>query len=79
MTQQVADVSSLVSSQQAAISALRGLLRHAANVGQLLQVQQQISADESSLESLQAQQRALDHETYLRHGQHDAARAPPTG
>jgi hypothetical protein len=63
VTQQVADVSSLVSSQQAAISALRGLLRHAANVGQLLQVQQQISGDESSLESLQAQQRALDHET----------------
>ena len=63
VTQQVADVSSLVSSQQAAISALRGLLAHAANVGQLLQVQQQISADESSLESLQAQQRALDHET----------------
>jgi Domain of unknown function (DUF4349) len=63
VTQQVADVSSLVSSQEAAISALRGLLRHAANVDQLLQVQQQISADESSLESLQAQQRALDHET----------------
>jgi Domain of unknown function (DUF4349) len=63
VTQQVADVSSLVSSQEAAISALRGLLRHAATVGQLLQVQQQISDDESDLESLQAQQRALDHET----------------
>ena len=63
MTQQVADVSSLVTSQQAAISALQGLLRHAATVGQLLQVQQQISNDESNLESLQARQRALDHET----------------
>jgi hypothetical protein len=63
VTQQVADVSSLVTSQQAAISALQGLLRHAATVGQLLQVQQQISDDESNLESLQAQQRALDHET----------------
>ncbi len=63
VTQQVADVSSLVTSQQAAISALQGLLRHAATVGQLLQVQQQISNDESNLESLQAQQRALDHET----------------
>lgn len=63
VTQQVANVSSLVTSQQAAISALQGLLRHAANVSQLLQVQQQISADESNLESLQAQQRALDHET----------------
>ena len=63
VTQQVADVGSLVTSQQAAISALQGLLRHAASVTQLLQVQQQISNDESSLESLQAQQRALDHET----------------
>jgi len=63
VTQQVADVSSLVSSQEAAITALQRLLRHAANVSQLLQVQQQISTDESSLESLQAQQRALDHET----------------
>jgi hypothetical protein len=63
VTQQVADVGSLVSSQEAAISALRGLLRHAATVGQLLQVQQQISDDESNLEALQAQQRALDHET----------------
>lgn len=63
VTQQAADVGSLVTSQQAAISALQGLLRHAASVTQLLQVQQQISNDESSLESLQAQQRALDHET----------------
>lgn len=63
VTQQVADVNSLVSSQQAAIAALQGLLRHAANVGELLQVQQQISNDESNLESLQAQQRALNHKT----------------
>jgi hypothetical protein len=63
VTQEVANVNSLVTSQQDAIDALQGLLRHAANVSQLLQVQQQISADESQLESLQAQQRALDHET----------------
>jgi hypothetical protein len=63
VTQQVADVNSLVASQQAAITALQGLLSHAADVSQLLQVQQQISNDESELESLQAQQRALDHET----------------
>jgi hypothetical protein len=63
VTQEVANVDSLVTSQQDAIDALQGLLRHAANVSQLLQVQQQISADESQLESLQAQQRALDHET----------------
>jgi hypothetical protein len=63
VTQEVADVNSLVTSQQAAIGALQGLLRRAATVSQLLQVQQQISSDESSLESLEAQQRALAHET----------------
>jgi hypothetical protein len=63
VTQQVADVNSLVSSQEDAISALQGLLKRAASVAGLLQVQQQISADESTLNSLLAQQRALDHET----------------
>lgn len=63
VTQQVADVNSLVTSQQDAISALQGLLKRAASVSGLLQVQQQISADESTLNSLLAQQRALDHET----------------
>jgi hypothetical protein len=63
VTQQVADVDSLVASQQAAIAALQGLLKHAASVSGLLQVQGRISADESTLNSLLAQQRALDHET----------------
>jgi hypothetical protein len=63
VTQEVADVTSLVSSQQAAITALQGLLRRAGSIAALLQVQQQISSDESALESLQAQQRALDRET----------------
>ncbi len=63
VTQEVADVTSLVSSQQAAITALQGLLSRAGSISALLQVQQQISSDESALESLQAQQRALDHET----------------
>ena len=63
VTQQVANVNSLVASQEAAISALRGLLKRAASVSGLLQVQQQISGDESTLNSLLAQQRALDHET----------------
>jgi hypothetical protein len=62
-TQQVADVDSLVTSQQAAIAALQGLLKHAASVSGLLQVQGQISGDESTLNSLLAQQRALDDET----------------
>ena len=62
-TQEVANVSSLVTSQQDAIAALEGLLGHAASVADLLQVQQQISADETSLNSLLAQQRALNGET----------------
>jgi hypothetical protein len=63
VTQQVADVNSLVTSQRDAIAQLQALLRRAGSVSDLLQVQQQISGDESTLEALQAQQRALDHET----------------
>lgn len=63
VTQQVADVNSLVTSQQDAIAALQGLLKRAASVPGLLQVQRQISSGESTLNSLLAQQRALDHET----------------
>ncbi len=63
VTQEVANVSSLVTSEQDAITALDGLLQRAASVSDLLQVQQQISADESTLNSLQAQQRALNDET----------------
>ncbi len=63
VTQQVADVSSQVASDQAAIAQLRALLKHAGSVGDLLSVQNQINSEESSLESMQAQQRALSHET----------------
>jgi Domain of unknown function (DUF4349) len=63
VTQQVADVSSRVGSAQAAIKQLRTLLSKAGSVGQLLQVQDEINAQESSLEALLAQQRALAHET----------------
>jgi len=63
VTQQVADVNSLVTSEQDAIGALQGLLKRAAGVSGLLQVQRQISNDESTLNSLLAEQRALDHET----------------
>jgi Domain of unknown function (DUF4349) len=63
VTQEVANVTSLVTSEQDAINALDGLLQRAASVPDLLQVQQQISADESALNSLQAQQRALNSET----------------
>jgi hypothetical protein len=63
VTQQVADVSSLVTSQEDEIAQLRALLSRAGSVSGLLQVQQQLGTDESQLESLQAQQRALDRET----------------
>lgn len=63
VTQQVADVSSRVASAQTAIRQLRQLLSRAGNVGQLLSVQDEINSQESSLESLIAQQQALAHET----------------
>jgi hypothetical protein len=62
VTQEVADVNSRVTSEQDAIVQLRTLLRKAGTVSGLLQVQQQIATDQSGLEALQAQQRALDHE-----------------
>ena len=63
VTQQVADVNSQVTSDEAAIAQLRALLSHAGSVGDLLSVQNQINDEESSLEAMQAQQRALSHET----------------
>jgi hypothetical protein len=62
VTQQVADVNSQVTSDEAAIAQLRALLSHAGSVSDLLSVQNQINAEESSLETMQAQQRALSHE-----------------
>ena len=63
VTGQVADVTSRVASAKAAITQLRALLKRAGSVGGLLGVQDQINAEESQLEALQAQQRALAHET----------------
>jgi hypothetical protein len=63
VTQQVADVSSRVASAEAAITQLRALLKHAGSVSQLLSVQNEINNQESYLEALLAQQRALAHET----------------
>jgi hypothetical protein len=63
VTGQVADVTSRVASAQAAITQLRALLRRAGTVSGLLGVQDQINAEESQLEALQAQQRVLSHET----------------
>jgi hypothetical protein len=63
VTQQVADVGSRVASDEAAIAQLRALLKHAGDVSALLSVQNQINAQESDLESMLAQQSALNHET----------------
>jgi len=63
VTQQVADVGSRVASDQAAITQLRALLKHAGDVSSLLSVQNQINSQESDLESMLAQQNALNHET----------------
>jgi hypothetical protein len=63
VTEQVADVNSQVTSDQAAIVQLRALLAHAGSVSDLLSVQNQINVEESSLEQMQAQQRALGNET----------------
>jgi len=63
VTQQVADVSSRVTSDQAAIAQLRDLLKRAGDVSSLLSVQNQIDSQESDLESMLAQQNALNHET----------------
>jgi hypothetical protein len=63
VTQQVADVNSRVASDQAAIAQLRSLLAHAGSVGDLLSVQDQINSEETDLESMLAQQNALNHET----------------
>ncbi len=63
VTEQVADVNSQVASDLAAIVQLRALLSHAGSVSDLLSVQNQINNEESALEAMQAQQRALSHET----------------
>jgi len=63
VTGQVADVTSQVTSGQDAITQLQALLRRAGSISDLLTVQEQISTQESSLEALQAQERALSRET----------------
>jgi len=63
VTQQVADVGSQVTSDEAAISQLRALLKDAGSVSALLVVQDQINSETAGLESMLAQQQALNHET----------------
>jgi hypothetical protein len=63
VTAQVADTASRAASDQAAIAQLRTFLSRAGSIGALLSVQGQINRQESALEGMQAQQRALNHET----------------
>jgi Domain of unknown function (DUF4349) len=63
VTEQVADVNSQVTSDEAAIAQLRALLSHAGSVGGLLSVQNQINNEESSLEAMESQQRTLSDQT----------------
>jgi hypothetical protein len=63
VTEQVADTNSRVASAQAAITQLRALLARAGSVPDLLTVQDQITSEESTLEELEADQRALSNET----------------
>lgn len=63
VTQRVADVGSRVASARAAIRQLRALLRKAGSVSALLSVQNEINTQESNLEALLAQQRALARQT----------------
>ncbi|TDD16280.1 DUF4349 domain-containing protein [Nonomuraea diastatica] len=59
VTLQVADVESRLKSAQQSLESLRTLLKKAETIGQVLQVEREISDREADLESLQAQQKEL--------------------
>ena len=65
VTERVADVNSRVASAQEAIARLRGLYASASKVADVIAVEAELSQRESDLESLQAQQRALQRQTSL--------------
>jgi len=62
-TQDVADVASRVRSAQATLDSFKRLLSKANTIGDVLNVEQEISTREADLESLQARQKALAQET----------------
>ncbi|MFC4009669.1 DUF4349 domain-containing protein [Nonomuraea purpurea] len=59
VTLEVADVDSRVRSAQQSLESLRTLLKRADTIGQVLEVEREISTRESDLESLQARQKQL--------------------
>ena len=65
VTTKVADVNSRVTSAQQSLARLRALYGSATKVGQVIEIESEITERESDLESLEAQQRALSDETSL--------------
>jgi Domain of unknown function (DUF4349) len=63
VTEQVADVNSRVQSAQATLASFRTLLSKATTIGDIINLEQEISQRETDLESLEAKQKALNHET----------------
>jgi hypothetical protein len=63
VTGEVADVDSRVRSAKAALASFRKLLDKATTVGEIIDVEQEISSREADLESLQARQKALAQST----------------
>src|SRR5512139_3292645 len=63
VTAEVADVQSRVKSAQSALASFRKLLDRANTIGEVLNVEQEISRREADLEALQARQKALAQQT----------------
>lgn len=63
VTEEVADVASRVKSAEAALGQFRTLLSKANKIGEILEIEREISSREADLESLQARQKALAAQT----------------
>lgn len=65
VTQRMADVRSRVSSAQQALAGLRNLFHRAQKVSDIITIETELNSREADLESLQAQYRALSHQTSM--------------
>ncbi len=65
VTEQVADVESRIRSSQAALDSLRTLMKKAKTIGEVLDVEREISTREADLEALQARQKTLASQTSM--------------
>ncbi|WP_327046744.1 DUF4349 domain-containing protein [Microbispora sp. NBC_01189] len=63
VTEEVADVASRVKSAEAALGQFRTLLSKADKIGEIMEIEREISGREAELESLQARQKALQGQT----------------